>query len=162
KGVDVQNGAGTMELNKVNVSGFTMGVHASKGKVNIKGDSTIEVIANGTGLMVSGNGATVSMTQGKIMGGGGSGTGLSVQNGTGTLTDVGIEGFKKGVEVTAGTLNINMGSIEFESGSGNYGVQVQNGASAIITGATIKGKGTGTGLYVMGTATMNGGGDKKC
>uniref|UniRef100_UPI00195A5D24 hypothetical protein n=1 Tax=Bartonella bovis TaxID=155194 RepID=UPI00195A5D24 len=26
KGVDVQNGAGTMELNKVNVSGFTMGV----------------------------------------------------------------------------------------------------------------------------------------
>ncbi|WP_146023859.1 hypothetical protein, partial [Bartonella bovis] len=71
-GVSMQ-GTGTMELNKVNVSGFTMGVNAKNGTVKLMGESTITVANSGTGIMVSGNGATVSMTQGKIEGGGGSG-----------------------------------------------------------------------------------------
>ncbi|WP_146023848.1 hypothetical protein, partial [Bartonella bovis] len=72
KGVDMQ-GTGEMELNKVGIEGFKMGVNARSGTVDINGKSTITVANSGTGIMVSGNGATVSMTQGKIEGGGGSG-----------------------------------------------------------------------------------------
>ncbi|WP_146023847.1 hypothetical protein, partial [Bartonella bovis] len=61
KGVDMQNETGTMTLNMVNVSGFRVGVNAKSGKVNINGDSTITVANSGTGIMVSGSGATVKM-----------------------------------------------------------------------------------------------------
>ncbi|WP_158244985.1 hypothetical protein, partial [Bartonella bovis] len=226
-GVDVQNGR-EMTLNKVEVSGFTVGVNAKNGTVNINGNSTIEVIANGTGIMVSGSGATADLTKvtikgtgsgmygvrgtggtvtlnmvnvsgvqkgveatggklninmgsinftgvgsygvkvgsgataelmgTKIMGTSGQGTGV-IKEGTGemTMNMVTIEGVGKGVEVKNGTVKINMGSITFESGVKNYGVHVQNGASAIITGATITGKGSGqgTGVHAMGTTTMN-------
>ncbi|WP_158244989.1 hypothetical protein, partial [Bartonella bovis] len=59
-GVDMQNGR-EMTLNMVNVSGFRVGVNARSGKVNINGDSTITVANSGTGIMVSGSGATVKM-----------------------------------------------------------------------------------------------------
>ncbi|WP_204379500.1 right-handed parallel beta-helix repeat-containing protein, partial [Bartonella bovis] len=89
-----------------------------------------------------------------IEGGGGSGTGLSVQNGTGTLTSVDISKFGKGVEATGGKLEMMGGTVTFENGRGNFGVQVQNGGSAIITGATIKGKGTGTGVIMGSSKTL--------
>ncbi|WP_208431901.1 hypothetical protein, partial [Bartonella bovis] len=65
-GVDVQNG--TMELNKIEVSGFKMGVHANKGTVKLMGESKITVEDGGTGIMVSGSGATVKMMEGSITG----------------------------------------------------------------------------------------------
>ncbi|WP_146023853.1 hypothetical protein, partial [Bartonella bovis] len=155
----MQNGAGTMELNKVNVSGFTMGVHASKGKVDINGKSTIEVIAGGTGLWVGGTG-NASMMGGSIKGGGGSGAGNYGVQGSGTviLNMVDVSGFGKGVEATGGKLVMMGGTVTFEDGRGNFGVHVQNGATADLTKVTIMGKGgQGTGV-VMGsseTMTMN-------
>ncbi|WP_152023196.1 hypothetical protein [Bartonella bovis] len=105
-GVDVQNGR-EMTLNMVNVSGFRVGVNAQSGTVNINGESTITVKDGGTGIMVSGSGATVSMTQGKITGSRSGGTGVVMQNGREmTLTGVGISKFGKGVDVTGGTLKM--------------------------------------------------------
>uniref|UniRef100_UPI00195ACC28 hypothetical protein n=1 Tax=Bartonella bovis TaxID=155194 RepID=UPI00195ACC28 len=156
-------GTGEMTMNMVEVSGFTVGVNAKSGTVNINGKSTIEVIAGGTGLWVGGTG-NASMMGGKITGsGGGSGTGMNVQNGTGTLTSVDISKFGKGVEATGGKLKINMGSITFESGRGNWGMKASGEASATLTNMTIEGtgsgQGTGTGVVMesMGkTLTMMG------
>ncbi|WP_204379483.1 right-handed parallel beta-helix repeat-containing protein, partial [Bartonella bovis] len=156
KGVDVQ-GMGEMTLNKVGIDGFKMGVHARSGKVNINGDSTITVANSGTGIMVSGNGGAVSMMQGKIMGGGGSGMyGVQGMGGTVTLTSVGIEGFKKGVEATGGKLVMMGGTVTFEDGRGNFGVKVGGTGTADLTKVTIKGTGSGqgTGVIMESSKTM--------
>ncbi|WP_152023199.1 hypothetical protein [Bartonella bovis] len=83
----------------------------------------IEVKGGGTGIMVSGSGATVSMTQGKIMGKSGGNFGVQMMGGTGTveLTSVGIEGFKKGVEATNGTLKMMGGRLRLRVGRGILG-----------------------------------------
>ncbi|WP_146023844.1 hypothetical protein, partial [Bartonella bovis] len=154
-GVDVQNGRGEMTLNKVGIEGFRVGVNAMSGTVNINGNSTIEVIAGGTGIMV-GSGATVKMMEGSIKGGGGL-KGVE-SSGVVELTKVDISKFGKGVDVTAGTLKMMGGTVTFEDGKNNYGVHVQNGATADLTKVTIKGTGSGQGVGVIkdgaGTMTM--------
>ncbi|ENN90768.1 hypothetical protein BBbe_10430 [Bartonella bovis 91-4] len=64
-------------------------------------------------------------------------------NGTGTLTISGVQisEVKMGVEAITGTLTIKGGEIGFKDGAGNYGVRVQNGATANLTSVTIKGEG---------------------
>ncbi|WP_146023845.1 hypothetical protein, partial [Bartonella bovis] len=125
------------------------------GKASVMGMGktvTMTVKGNGGGIEMQGSGkADVMMLKIKNSGGGGSGAGNYGVQGSGAviLTSVGIEGFKKGVDATNGTLNINMGSITFESGNGNYGVQVQNGVVANLTSVTIKGTGSGQGTGVI-------------
>ncbi|WP_425290194.1 right-handed parallel beta-helix repeat-containing protein, partial [Bartonella bovis] len=70
-----------------------------------------------------------------------------------------ISGVKTGVEVKKGKVDMMGGTVTFTGGNGNWGVHVQNGATANLMRATIKGtSGQGMGLYVVGgTATMNGG-----
>ncbi|WP_146023851.1 hypothetical protein, partial [Bartonella bovis] len=151
----MQNGR-EMTLNKVGIDGFKMGVHARSGTVKLMGESTITVANSGTGIMV-GSGATVSMTQGKIEGGGGSGAGNYGVQGSGAviLNMVDVSGFGKGVDMTAGKLDINMGSIEFESGRDNYGVQVSGEATGTLTSVKIMGKGgQGTGVVMGSSETM--------
>ncbi|WP_152023202.1 hypothetical protein [Bartonella bovis] len=117
KGVDVQNGR-EMTLMGVEIEGFKMGVNAQSGTVKINGESTITVTNSGTGLWVGGTG-NASMMGGKIMGSGGGNYGVQ-GSGTGTveLTKVEVSGFKKGVDMTAGKLVINMGEITFKSERG--------------------------------------------
>ncbi|ENN90794.1 hypothetical protein BBbe_10290, partial [Bartonella bovis 91-4] len=159
-GVRVQNETGTMTLNMVNVSGFTMGVNARSGTVDINGDSKIEVGANGTGIMVSGSGATVKMMGGKIEGKSGGNFGVQGSGGTVMLTSVGIEGFGKGVDMQGGTLKVMGGTVTFEGGKNNYGMKVGSGVTmAELTSVTIEGKGgngEGKGVIMGGTKmTMN-------
>ncbi|WP_192812772.1 hypothetical protein [Bartonella bovis] len=153
KGVDMQNGR-EMTLNMVNVSGFRVGVNAKNGTVKINGESTITVKDGGTGISMSGSGATVKMMEGKIEGSG-EGTGVQGMGGTGTveLTKVAIEGVKKGVDMQAGTLEMMGGTVTF-TGAGSYGVRVENGASAELTKVTITGEGSGVkgkGVIMNGT-----------
>ncbi|ENN92712.1 hypothetical protein [Bartonella bovis] len=108
-----------------------------------------EVTATLTNVTIEGTGSGTS--------GSGEGSKGVIKEGTEMMmmmNMVTIEGVKKG------KVDINMGTIGFESGNGNWGVKVENGATANIMGATITGSGNGegTGLYVVGgTATMNGG-----
>ncbi|WP_152023183.1 hypothetical protein [Bartonella bovis] len=145
-GVRVQNETGTMTLMGVEIEGFKMGVNAQSGTVKINGESTITVKDGGTGISMSGSGATVKMMEGKIMGSGGN-FGVQMMGGTGTveLTSVGIEGVKKGVDMQAGTLDMIKGSINFTGGRGNYGVQVMGTGTANLTKVTITGEGSGKG-----------------
>ncbi|WP_208431910.1 right-handed parallel beta-helix repeat-containing protein, partial [Bartonella bovis] len=149
KGVDMQNGR-EMTLNMVNVSGFRVGVNAKNGTVKINGESTITVKDGGTGISMSGSGATVKMMEGKIEGSG-EGTGVQGMGGTGTveLTKVAIEGVKKGVDMQGGTLKVMGGTVTFESERGNYGVQVMGTGTADLMGTKIVGGGNGEGKGVI-------------
>ncbi|WP_158244978.1 right-handed parallel beta-helix repeat-containing protein, partial [Bartonella bovis] len=158
-GLSVQNGTGT--LTSVDISKFGKGVDVQGGTLKMM-EGTVTFEGSGHGVKVSGE-ATGTLTKVKIAGGGSGSTGTGVvmeSSKTMTMTEVGISKVKVGVDVQRGTLDINMGEITFESGDGNYGVKVQNGATANLMRATIKGtNGQGTGLYVMGTgsASMMGG-----
>ncbi|ENN90498.1 hypothetical protein BBbe_10520 [Bartonella bovis 91-4] len=107
-GVRVQNETGTMTLMGVEIEGFKMGVNAQSGTVKINGESTITVEANGTGIMVSGSGATVKMMEGTVtFEGAGHGVKASGEA-TADLTKVTItgEGSGKGVWMDGKTLEI--------------------------------------------------------
>ncbi|WP_425290195.1 right-handed parallel beta-helix repeat-containing protein, partial [Bartonella bovis] len=140
------------------------------GKVNINGDSTITVANSGTGIMVSGSGATVKMMEGgkivgsgavanimgaTIKGSGATGTGLYVM-GTATMNGGEIKDVESGVYATGtGNLTINGGAKISFTGRSGYGVRVGSGASADLTNMTIAGSGaTGTGVIKDGTGTM--------
>ncbi len=126
--------------------------------MDINGKSKIEVIAGGTGLWV-GNGGAVSMMQGKIMGGGGSGMyGVQGMGGTVTLNMVNVSGVQKGVEATNGTLEMMGGTVTFEGGKGNYGVMVGRMGTANLTGTRITGEGDGKGVVMGGTTLEMSGG----
>ncbi|WP_425290192.1 hypothetical protein, partial [Bartonella bovis] len=107
----------------------------------------------GSGVMVA------NITETTITGGGATGTGVIMESAqTMELNKVTIEGVGKGVNASKGKVDMMGGTVTFTGGNGNWGVQVGRGATANLMRATIKGtNGQGTGLYVMGTATMNGG-----
>ncbi|ENN91106.1 hypothetical protein m02_10440 [Bartonella bovis m02] len=169
-------GTGTLTLNMVEISGFETGVSASKGTLNIMGNSAITVTSGGMGLEVKGE-AMATMTGGRIVG---SGDGMGVKMGSSKtlmlnsvdISNVGVGG-KYGVQVTGeGTVTMMGGSImEFETGvsasngtlvmmggtkitvKGGTGLEVKETASAILMGGTeIKVTSGGTGLSVSGEA----------
>uniref|UniRef100_UPI00195D1F36 hypothetical protein n=1 Tax=Bartonella bovis TaxID=155194 RepID=UPI00195D1F36 len=155
-GVSMGSEGGTLNMNMVEVSGFTVGVNAKGGTVDINGDSTITVANSGTGIMV-GSAGKMTMMGGSIKGGGGSGMyGVQVMGGTGTveLTKVGISKFGKGVDVTAGTLKMMGGTVTFTGGAGNYGVMVGRMGTANLTGTRITGEGDGKGVVMGSSETM--------
>ncbi|WP_208431905.1 beta strand repeat-containing protein, partial [Bartonella bovis] len=130
--------------------------------LTIMGSGGMGVDMQGTGTMelnkvnVSGFTMGVNAMSGKVNINGNS-TITVTNSGTVILNGVAISGFGKGVYATgAGTLTISGGTtIQFTGGSGNYGVKVENGVTANITGATIRGtSGQGTGVIKDGTKMM--------
>ncbi|ENN90769.1 hypothetical protein BBbe_10440 [Bartonella bovis 91-4] len=111
------------------------------------------------GVKVMGTG-TADLTKVTITGeGSGKGTGV-IMGGTKmmTMTNVDISKVEKGVDVQKGKLEMMGGTVTFTGERGNWGVHVQKAATANLMDVTIKGEGgQGMGLYVEGTATMNGG-----
>ncbi|OPB30089.1 hypothetical protein BWD121_011350 [Bartonella sp. WD12.1] len=114
KGV-VMMGEGEVTLNNVDISKVMYGVSVSKGTVKISGELT-KIAATGTGLSVQGG--TVTMTRGTISEG--------------------------GVYMSGGTL-----MLEGVTVSGNNGVRMSGGTFKMIRGK-ITGSETGTGVYATG------------
>ncbi|ENN91914.1 hypothetical protein m02_10370 [Bartonella bovis m02] len=167
-------------LNMVEIEGFETGVSASKGTLNIMGNSAITFASGGTGLEVKGE-AMATMTGGRIVG---SGDGMGVYMGSSKtlmLNSVDISNVEKGgsgkygVKMMGGTVMMMGGSImEFETGvsasngtlvmnggskitvkSGGTGLSVSGGAMAtLMGGTTIKGDGKGYGVKMMGSGTV--------
>ncbi|OPB29068.1 hypothetical protein BWD121_000730 [Bartonella sp. WD12.1] len=118
KGVEVNTSSKEeVKLTNVDISKVMYGVSVSKGTVKISGELT-KIAATGTGLSVQGG--TVTMTRGTISEGG-----VSVEDGTLMMTKGEIKGF-----TTEGV---------------NVGISVTR---ADLTGTIITGKGSGTGVKV--------------
>ncbi|WP_146023860.1 hypothetical protein, partial [Bartonella bovis] len=149
-----------------------MGVEATAGRLEIKGESRI-MFNNGAGNygVKVGESVTSATLTGAMIRGEGSGTGVYVENGagvgaTGTLNmdDVTIKDVAMGVLMKGtGMLTMNKGEITFKSGTNNYGIGVwgDGGATtANITGTRITGGGSGQGMGVWmkeaGTLNMTG------
>ncbi|WP_152023201.1 beta strand repeat-containing protein [Bartonella bovis] len=153
----IKDGTKMMTMTDVTISGVKVGVEVKKGTVDMMGGTVTFEGGSGYGVQVQ-NGATANLTKVTIKGtGSGQGTGVDVQNGTMTLTGVGISGVQKGVDMTAGKLVINMGSIGFKGERGNYGVKASGEATAELTKVTITGEGSGKGVIMesSGKMTMN-------
>ncbi|ENN91104.1 hypothetical protein, partial [Bartonella bovis] len=110
--------------------------------------------------MKVGGTATAHLTDVKIRGTSGQGTGVVMEGGTVTIMErVWIEGVKTGVYATNGRLVMKGGKIEFTSGAGNgnYGVGVGvSGGVVTMMGTKIVGTsgGTGKGVYATGTGKL--------
>ncbi|OPB29065.1 hypothetical protein BWD121_000700 [Bartonella sp. WD12.1] len=129
-----------------------------KGKAEVIG-ATIEAKGDrAVGIKVEGQGkANVNMMGGKIQGHGnesGQGVGVDMagENGTVTLTSVGVEGFETGVKVSKGKVMISGASTKITArGKKAVGVQITETGKAEVIGATIEGGGDwGTVLKVEG------------
>ncbi|AQX31206.1 right-handed parallel beta-helix repeat-containing protein [Bartonella schoenbuchensis] len=145
---------GNVTLNMVNISQVEMGVEVEKG-VLIMNQGSVKGFT-GTGVMVGEGVESAELTRVMITGGG-SGTGVYARGAEGMvmrLEGVTISRVGTGVEVEKGTLIMNQGSVK---GFTEYGVMVGEGVeSASLTGTTITGEGSGTGVYAVGgNVTLN-------
>ncbi|ENN92908.1 hypothetical protein BBbe_01790 [Bartonella bovis 91-4] len=121
---------------------------------------TFESERGNWGVRVGSGVESASLTDVRIMGTSGNREGKGViMGGTKmTMTNVDISKVKVGVEVQAGTLNMMGGTVTFEGGNGNWGVKVENGATANLMGVAIMGTSGGKGVWMEGTGgtmTMN-------
>ncbi|WP_343358100.1 right-handed parallel beta-helix repeat-containing protein [Bartonella schoenbuchensis] len=163
KGV-VWESAGTLTLERVNISGVQTGVEVTgSGKLTMENG---EIRFTGAyGVMVEGG--TAELTGVTIEGRGGNGVGMSkgvyVGKGSLTLTRVDISQVEMGVEMRSGSLTINEGTTIQFTGSDGYGIYVGGGVtSAELTGVTIMGTGKGDGIYARsGDLTVSGGAIKE-
>ncbi|MEL6089186.1 right-handed parallel beta-helix repeat-containing protein [Bartonella schoenbuchensis] len=182
KGV-VMAGNGTLTLDGGSITGSGSGVGINVimgGDVTVKGGTTINVVAGGTGVSVGDKVQNTTLTGVRIEGSRGSEKGVEVKGGMVTmkqvdisnvgtgvlmeekvtnasLTDVTIEGAEKGIAMegkgtftVSGTTTINFTGSE----SYDYGVMVGTSVTkANLTGVTIEGSGTGKqskGVWVKG------------
>ncbi|WP_342210282.1 right-handed parallel beta-helix repeat-containing protein, partial [Bartonella bovis] len=157
KGVWMES-SGKMTINGGSMTGVAMGVEATNGTLEIKGGTTI-VFNNGNGNygVKVGSGVTANLTN-VVIRGEGSGKGVLMNGKTLGMTNVQISDVAMGVEAKkGGTLTIKEGSIGFKK---DYGIGVWGTATANITGTTIRGEGSGKGVYATGvgklTLTMTG------
>ncbi|ENN90502.1 hypothetical protein BBbe_10555 [Bartonella bovis 91-4] len=145
-----------MTMTNVNISKVKVGVDVQKGKLEmIKGSINFTGGRGNYGVHVQNGAESANLMGVTITGEGGQGMGLYVV-GTGAVTmNMGeISNVESGVYATgAGTLKMDGTTITFESGSGSYGVKVQNGVKmANLTSVTITGKGgQGTGVIMEST-----------
>ncbi|WP_158244997.1 hypothetical protein, partial [Bartonella bovis] len=162
KGV-LMNGAGevTLNMDNVQISDVAMGVEAMGGTLTINGNSTIvfKNEAGNYGVRVGELVTSATLTDVRIEGGGsGQGTGVIMGGKMLKMTNVDVLNVGVGVEAKkGGTLTIKDGSIGFKK---DYGIGVWGKATATITGTTIRGEGSGKGVYATGvgklTLTMTG------
>ncbi|WP_035464532.1 hypothetical protein [Bartonella bovis] len=145
----------TLEMTNVDVLNVGVGVEAKKGgtltikegKIGFKKDYGIGVWGTATATIT---GTTIT--------GEGKGKGVyatGVGEVTLTMTGVNISNVAMGIEATAGTLTIKGGEIGFKDGRDNYGIGVGKSVTlATVTGTTITGEGSGTGVLMMETKMM--------
>ncbi|MEL6093923.1 beta strand repeat-containing protein [Bartonella schoenbuchensis] len=155
KGV-VWESAGTLKLEKVEISGVGEGMEVKSGSLTVDGGSIGFMRAYG--VMVGGTVAKAELTKVEIRGSGRGKTGV-LMGSTGTLTRVNISGVQTGVEVAgSGKLTMEEGKIEF---TGTHGVMVEGGTAELkgtkIVGSGNNGMGTIRGIYVgNGSLTLTG------
>ncbi|ENN90501.1 hypothetical protein BBbe_10550 [Bartonella bovis 91-4] len=145
----------TLEMTNVDVLNVGVGVEAKKGgtltikegKIGFKKDYGIGVWGTATATIT---GTTIT----------GEGSGMGVYA-TGSkavtldMTGVNISNVAMGIEATNGKLTMTNGSITFTSGDRNYGIGVGKSVTlATVTGTTITGEGSGTGVIMDGTGTL--------
>ncbi|WP_208431938.1 hypothetical protein, partial [Bartonella bovis] len=174
----IKEGEGGMTLTSVGISNVAMGVEATAGRLEIKGNSTI-TFNNGSGnygVRVK-NGVTMATLTSVTIAGTGSGEGTGVvmggkmlemsggsisnvamgveaTNGDLTVSGVTMTGVQKGIDMSgSGTLTVrDRTRIEF---MGEHGVKVESGVtSASLTNVTIRGEGTGKGVIKDGTGDL--------
>ncbi|ENN93967.1 autotransporter [Bartonella bovis m02] len=152
-GYGVIMGGGTVTMmDKVWISNVEKGVEAmGTGTLKMMGNSAI-IFTGGEGsygVKVGGT-ATAHLTDVKIRGTSGQGTGVIMEGGTVKMDGVKISDVGMGVEVKSGTVEMKGGWIEFTSGAGNgYGVGVGvSGGVVTMMGTKIVGTSGGTGVYV--------------
>jgi Right handed beta helix region len=169
-GINV-NGGGNASISDVTVTGFVtgMGVSTSSGPAvslstsqltsNTTGLSlsngtvtatTVTVSGGGTGVAITGAGATLIFNSGEVHHN--SGGGITMSAGTGTLGTVNVhENTGSGVTLSGGTLGIGASTIQLNTTTG-----ISQSAGALTIGAaTLKGNGTDGLNTLAGTATVN-------
>ncbi|ENN92711.1 right-handed parallel beta-helix repeat-containing protein, partial [Bartonella bovis] len=159
-GKGVVMGSGTVMMDRVWISNVAMGVEAmGTGTLKMMGNSAI-IFTGGEGsygVKVGGT-ATAHLTDVKIRGMGGQGTGkygVIMEGGTVTMNMVGIEGVKTGVSVEKGKLVMKGGWIKGEGGKGT-GVYATGTGTVLMSGVWIEGGGKGVEVSGKGMLEMMG------
>ncbi|MEL6093925.1 hypothetical protein [Bartonella schoenbuchensis] len=154
KGV-VWESAGTLTLEKVNISMVTTGVEVKKGQLTVEGGSI--GFEGAYGVIVGESVKSAELKNVKIRGGkSGQRTGV-LMGSSGTLEKVEISRVTTGVEVSKGTVTINEGTIGFT----DVGLRVEgeDATTVTVTGTKITGEGNNgmmsKGVYVgKGNVTL--------
>ncbi|MEL6089671.1 right-handed parallel beta-helix repeat-containing protein [Bartonella schoenbuchensis] len=154
KGVGIYAMGGVLMVSGGEIKGVEDGIKMmGGGSLTVSGGTRIQFMGEyGYGVAIEG-GATVTLTDVKIVGKGNNGSGYGVYAEGGSLTVSGgsITGVKAGIfAVGGGSLTVKDNTTINFMGSDGYGVYVGDKVRAELTGVTITGSGYGYGIEVKG------------